>query len=390
MGVQSKFGRTKRSRRNSFFWTWLFNTLLFVGLALLFVNGNWFVVRARLYRETSIFANWVELIAACALLLLSASAVHEFGHLLAGRLAHLRFQALVVGPFHAWRAGTRLRYGLTKNFSLTNGLVASVPDDHHDLRRRLFIFTVGGPLASLMLALTAVALFLWLHDDLTVWRNAAWLIESAFITAVVSGYFFLSSIRIGSYLDGLPTDGERLVTLLRNGPEAARWCALVALNGANLAGQRPCLWNERLLRQALALPDGSHDDLIAQLLAYQWAVDSARLRLAERYLDKIIDSHRMWRIGGHDRYALEKAFILARYHAAATEARGWLDRVGSDTENNPLALRARAAVLLAEKRPDAAVAQAREAVALLRPQTSGVARAEIAWLEAIVAAAQDT
>lgn len=375
--------------RRQIFWSWLFNFLLFLGFGIIAFNADWFTARVRLYRETSLFAHWWTLVLSMALLLFSAALVHELGHLAAGWAARLRFQTLLVGPLRIWRAGERLHVGLVRNFVLTRGMVASSPRSRNRLPQRLLLFTVGGPLASLLLFGAAMWLFWQIKDSRAVWQQAAWLVESAFMLALITAYFTIGSLRPVATPDGPPADGERIAQLLRGGPEADRWCALFVLQGANLEGVRPRAWDARLVRQALAIPDGSHDDLQASVTAYQWALDQGRCRLAARYLDEVMETHRMWRVGGRDRFALEKAYVLARCAGDPGAARRWMEKVGQPRAA-ALLLRARAAVLLAEGRTQTAATQARSAISLLSKETSGTAVAERAWLEEIIIEAGET
>ncbi|MGK7312515.1 MAG: hypothetical protein ACN0LA_09770 [Candidatus Longimicrobiales bacterium M2_2A_002] len=78
-------------------------------------------------------------------------AVHEAGHLLAGRLVGFRFLLFIVGPLRVAREGDRVQVGWNRSLSLAGWLAATgpTPDRLERLRRRTAIMVAGGPLTSL-------------------------------------------------------------------------------------------------------------------------------------------------------------------------------------------------------------------------------------------------
>jgi hypothetical protein len=372
-------------------WNWLFNLAIYVVLCLVVLNRSRILIWTRLAPGSSLFTSWPVLAAAIILILFLAATIHELGHLLAGRFVGLQFHLLVVGPLRIVRDGPALRLSFNKG-ALFNGLAASFPregDDNRRLRRRMLVFALGGPLASLALAALAGYLFFPLNANRAFTAANAWLIESAGIMALVSSVVFLTSMRPGHYYNGLPADGGRIITLLRNGPEARRWCALLALNGADIHGQRPRTWDEALIQQGLSVADTSFDSLSARILAYQWALDSGRIIYAGALLDEALATWTTWVSVGRARLVLEKAYFLARHHADPAGARFWLDRVRRGQQAHPWQRRAEAAVLLLEGRKEEAQAQAQAGLAALqREPLSGVVQAEADWLKEIIHLAQ--
>lgn len=361
-------------------WAWLFNLTLYGLLGLVVVNINHIAIRARLAGESSLFGSFFRLLLVGAALLLLTSAVHELGHVLGGWLAKLRFHLLVVGPFKLSRETGKLRFGFSQGGALFNGLAASIPEDIYDLRRRMLLFALGGPVASLLLALAAGGLFYGLPATVPAWVG-----ECAAITAVSSFIFFLTSMKPGTYPNGMPADGGRILMLLQNGAEAQRWCALVALNAADMQGQRPSNWDEPMVQQAMTGLDASSEGMMARLLVYQWAVDNGRFAQANLLLDDAFALRASRFPGAIGRFTLEKAYLLAFHQHNPTEARHWLDRLHRRSSKHPLACRAEAAVLLREGHPAAARAKAQIGLDTLRhhPPT-GANLAEAAWLQAIL------
>ncbi len=385
MRTQHPLYADKHTRRQ-IFWTWFLNVAVFVGLGLVLLNADWLHIRLRLYRDTSLMRHWTILTAAIIGWLLFTTLAHELGHVLTGRLAGLRFQQIGIGPLRLIRRGAGWHVERAPLQFPLSGFVTSVPAGHLSrLRQRLFWFVLGGPLANLLLLLVGGGLFLALRDNRVVWREAAWLLESGLIVAMFSLYLLVTTLNPSTIPDGQITDGARLQMLRAPGAEGTRWCALVSLVGLNMQGTRPGLWPNMLIQQVLTPQDISLDGLHARMLAYTWAVDSGRGRLALRFLDEVMDSHRMWRVGGRERFALEKAFLLAAFEHNRHDARDWLARVRQFPTDHPLYLRAETAVLLLDNRRDAAVACAEQAIARLHHDPTGMAQAEIAWLTALIA-----
>jgi hypothetical protein len=216
-------------------------------------------------------------------------------------------------------------------------------------------------------------------------NDVAWGAESAALLAVFGAVYFLSAMKPGSSYSGQPADGGRIVSLLRGGPEAERWCALAALYGADQRGQRPCNWDESLVRQALQGFDHTQDAQNARFLAYQWALDNGRIAEANRWLEEAVAIQPAWMPGTQVRLVWEKVYFSARYLHDAAQARQGLTQIRQKLTSQPQHLRAEAAVLLAEGQVVRAKTTAQAALASLPVQAStGSQQAEAAWLQAII------
>lgn len=369
-------------------WRWSITLVSYAVLILFLVNFNRLTIYVRLAPDSSLFAGFIPLVTAVILILLAVSGVHEVGHLIAGKLAGLRFQLLIIGPLKLTHVQGRLRWGWSRG-GWFNGLAASIPEQNNNLRQRMLLFAVGGPLASLLLT-GIIAVLAWVsHNNLHIRQEMAWIPESLFLTTAVSAFFFLSAMRPGHYQNGLLTDGGRILMLLRGNAPAARWCALVALNSANMQGVRPRDWDPHLIQQAQSFNDGSYDDLTAQLLTYQWALDNAYLERASLLLETAVNSRAAWVYGARRLLALEKAYLLAWYQHQAEEAHLWLDQGGHGV--SVLHHRTEAAVSLAAGHYMQAKQMAEAGLdALPTENLSGTNIAEREWLSAIRVQAVDS
>lgn len=94
------------------------------------------------------------------LALLTALAVHELGHLVAGLLGGFRFELFVVGLLGVKRTPAGIRVFLNRDVGLMGGVAATVPVTEDPGNRRKFAWVLlSGPLASLLLSLVAAVLF---------------------------------------------------------------------------------------------------------------------------------------------------------------------------------------------------------------------------------------
>ncbi len=211
--------------------------------------------------ESTLFG-WLPLLAAAW----GALAIHELGHVIAGRSQGFALHFLAVGPLLVERSLDG-RYAVRFNRSAITwgGRVRMYPKDGERLVRRCAVFVAGGPMASVFLALAA-----WGAEALCA-RGAR---ERFF------GCFALASLLVavgtaqpfGSGA-GVVSDGGALRILLRGGDRAARAAAFLALGGAVLAGVRPRDWPAETVGRALAPSDGSVEELGALTMAAAHAGD---------------------------------------------------------------------------------------------------------------------
>ncbi|MCB8978873.1 MAG: hypothetical protein H6657_15765 [Ardenticatenaceae bacterium] len=328
-------------------WRWLFNLSLTAVFLTLVLQWPDLLLRLRLALQNSIFqSGWLLLVAVTLILLLTAM-VHEFGHLLAGYLVHFHFHTLVVGLLRISRVNGRLRFQREQGGSFFNGLAASLPEQMDNLARRLLWFALGGPLASLLLSVVALALALYLGSELRRMLDYLWLWECSLFAAISSYFFLLTSLYPGSYYNGMVADGGRIAMLLARSPESERWQALVQLNVADLNGERPSAWDEGLLRQSLTQPDNSHDYLTALVMNYHHELEKKRPSQALDFLEEALNLPVAWANGMRSRLAVEKAYLTANFLKDMETAQDLLTQVKIGRRNaDPLFCRAEAALLL--------------------------------------------
>lgn len=312
-------------------------------------------------------------------------AIHEIGHLLAGRLVGFRPLLLAVGPLWIERKVDRWRVTLNRTLALWGGVAASAPVDDRDLRRRTLIGVAGGPCASVLAGVAVLAPLGWLSSPTLGGGGDPPLLPTVLgAGSIVIGLVTLFPGRTS----GLDTDGARILRLLRGGPAAEGEAALLALAARSMEGERPREWDPELLGRTLACPADSAMGLAAREMAYLHHLDLGRPQEAHRHLEAALERR------GEVPTALRASLLgrAAHFHAVHLEdgARGrsfLAEAQGSATGSRHALLLGEIAVLMAEgQRPAAArhLERAREEIGTSVDR--GTAAAEGAWLEELAEA----
>src|SRR6185437_9079993 len=184
---------------------------------------------------------WAALIPVIAAL--GAGFTHEMGHLVAGWLLGFKLKQIKIGPVHL---GKSARCGEPYcGDVLTLGAAVLEPrvtdQDDPTLRRRLLLLTLGGPLASLLLA-----------GGL---ETALYFTQPFFVVAF--------SLHVGAVFSALLAIAARLLMLLRNDAKAERWVSNIRCQIALNLGRHPRDWDQLCVICAAAVADDSRDAYIA-------------------------------------------------------------------------------------------------------------------------------
>jgi hypothetical protein len=172
-------------------------------------------------------------ILAFPVLMLVVFGVHEIGHVLGGLSQGMRFLMLIVGPF-AWHASSHgPKFQWNTNLALMGGLAAMLPRKIGATCLELLVLIAGGPLASLLLSMFAIAL-----ASLGGPRLAAY---CTFVAATSFGIFVVTLIPVRS--GGFMSDGLQIIDVLRGGNAIIGRNALMQVFAQSLDGVRPRDWD---------------------------------------------------------------------------------------------------------------------------------------------------
>jgi hypothetical protein len=243
--------------------------------------------------------------------------VHELGHLAGGMARGMRFLLLIVGPLRLRRTVSGIRLDWFFNAQTVGGLAAAMPDPRRPIRSQLLPLIVGGPLASLLLALLAFGLSAAFDG-----RVSAHLL----VLGAMSALIFMATavpMRAGGFL----SDGRQCIELLRGGPAVEQRAVLMAAYAESLSGVRPRDRDPAPLARALELSgDEPLRDISAALMAYQVALDRRDLAAAGTWIDRVAAGHDAYPAGFRQALANEIAYFSARYRHDLATAEAWAAR----------------------------------------------------------------
>lgn len=340
--------------------------------------------------------------AAATPIALLSIACHELGHALVFHLLRFRVTAIRIGPYvFARDARGHLRIALQQTSQARwsgSGDTRIIPRSASLLIARYIAGVAAGPIACLALAAACLAL------GAALLRGLATNPTFFGVVSVAIAAEALAAVALGAVGESIPftvrgqrSDGAQLWHALRHPANTRRALALVAIWWAIKHGTRSRDWPGAFIGIALDPADDSALHLYALVYAYSWALDRGEVSAAGRYLDEALrrfpaPAKVIPGIG----LAFEAAYFVARYRHAVEEARAWLGHDEEGTANvaavTVLKPRAEAAILLAERRWEAALRQAEEGLAGLARLPASYARintdSEHEELEAMIADAR--
>jgi hypothetical protein len=256
--------------------------------------------------------------------------------------------------------------------ALFGGAAGVIPTRTDGLRPRFSWVVTGGPLASLLLALSAAAILPMLAD-----AHGLAAVELKWIRLLSASVFLFTILPLpnGAFVSA----GTLLLRVLGRGPVADRELALLTLTALQSGGVRPRDWNGALILAGLAVRDGSMFECQFHLWSYAHELDRGHIHEADVALDRALALAPRTVATLRAQCALESAFFEAAHRQRPDAARAALQRlprrVPFVTESDRL--RAAAAVALAEGRSREAADLVRRALACAPAPAAG----ERAWLE---------
>jgi hypothetical protein len=237
--------------------------------------------------------------------------VHELGHIVGGVSQGFRFMLLVVGPFKLARKDEQapIRLSINTSLELAGGIAACIPQGEHALVQRTKWLVLGGPLASVLLALGCALL-------LAATTPAAWsaLVLMTGAVSAALAVVTLIPMRNGNFV----TDGKRFLQLHREGPEARRDAAQLSITVRLQSGKRVDDMPREQIAALLEPSDGSIMEFLGRTTAYTWLLSHGRHAEARAQLDRAVALGHGLPLNLSTFIAAEDAFALA-----------WFDRNGA-------------------------------------------------------------
>ncbi len=273
------------------------------------VAGEWIATRIALAPE-GMGPRWAIALAA----MFGAVLVHELGHIVGGLSQGFRFMLLVVGPFKLSRKDEQapIRLSLNTSLELAGGIAACIPQGEHALVQRTKWMVLGGPLASVALALVCMVL-------LALSAPASWSALVLMLGAVSGALAVVTIIpmRNGNFV----TDGKRFLQLHREGPEARRDAAQLAITVKLQSGARVDDMPRAQIASLLEPSDGSIMEFLGRTTAYTWLLAQGQVREARVQLDRAVALGSGLPLNLSAFIAAEEAWVLAWFDRNADAAR---------------------------------------------------------------------
>ena len=208
----------------------------------------------------------------------SSIALHELGHLLAGKAVGFQFSFYIVGPLRVEstpRGALRVVYNL--DLQTWGGLCGMAPGDSTNVARKFAFFVAGGPLMSLLGGVVFGGLGLILRPTFPL--------PGIFLSCLGDVSFLMAVVTLWPANNGIfLTDGARWLRLRTPGPLAERDAALLALFALSRQDIAASKWPIDLLETALAIQDDSIFESSAHYFAYLVAFDRGDYRTAEHHV----------------------------------------------------------------------------------------------------------
>ncbi|NBW35515.1 MAG: hypothetical protein EBR30_10950 [Cytophagia bacterium] len=241
-------------------------------------------------------------------------AVHEAGHAIAGIQMNFDFRTYVVGPFLWNKEPEGWKFKWNKNVNTSGGLVICLPKGSDDLTKRFSVFAAGGPLASLLLAIVALALHL-LMKSATPLPLALHILSSLLsLMAFLSTAIFAVTI-IPLQSGGFSSDGARIFRFMRGGDTARFEVLLLKTISEGMGGLRPLQFNAQELEEAKQLAEklDAPMGLYIDYFLYQQAADKGDLVKAEEHLKTYLAQIEAIPEGLRGSVWIDAAFFYAYY-----------------------------------------------------------------------------
>ena len=243
-----------------------------------------------------------------------ATAIHEAGHLAAGKVVGFRADGILLGGIRFSRSGDRWRFKFMPSL-IFGGAVRPGSKTGKPSRAHFALMIAGGPIASLLLT-GACTYALVAHGSGT----SSW----------ISTMFWASSLCILSLLPLRSavnwSDGARLWMLLRRPAESRAWIALIALQAEETRGALPREWNPELVALAFNVQTDWEAYSYRQYLDFCRFIDLQNDTEALDCLERALahsgkDGKKLRRA-----YYLEAAAVSAAKRKNASRARTWRSR----------------------------------------------------------------
>ncbi|MCF8262606.1 MAG: hypothetical protein K9J12_17650 [Melioribacteraceae bacterium] len=203
--------------------------------------------------------------------------IHEVGHVIGGKLVGFKFLFLTVGPLSLLNNESKLKLALNNDVSLFGGIAGCMPDSTENLPKKMLVYILGGPGASLLFALLFLGINYLILDSTNLFL---------LISGFGSGGIFIASIIPGK-ASGFKTDGAQALIFMRGGNEAEYTAITSKIMTMTLSGTRPKDWSQTEVDKLKSIAPDVFEKVIAELFQYSIHLDNKKFEEAENILKSI-------------------------------------------------------------------------------------------------------
>jgi hypothetical protein len=189
-------------------------------------------------------------------------------------LSDMILRGFQIGPFHARIESARWRYRFHLAGVLGGGAVAMVPRHLKNIRSRIFVMTIGGPVASLVTGATATILAL--TAPYAPWKGA-W--EFFALVGSLGLIDFVVNL-IPQRPESNYSDGSQIFQIVNGGLWADRHMAMAMVGSSSVTKLAPRDWDGKLLQRAADHQRSGMEGIHLRLFMTMHLLDSGNPGLA--------------------------------------------------------------------------------------------------------------
>jgi hypothetical protein len=300
-------------------------------------------------------------------------AVHEIGHLIAGRLVGLRFESVSVGSLWFVKKQGKLKIQFKRH--VLWGQACMSLDKLRRVRKKLLVFIAGGPIASLACGFFAIAAAKYL--DTRVNDTIPAMIDLFAYLSLFTAYIGIFPLRYGIH----PNDALMIKMLIRSKVGARHLIASYAVRMQQRRGVDPFDLNERWVQLAFAPGASPQADYFAAWKNYV-SVQRTGAAVAADCLEACLAGSAVLSPDQRDHLISEAAYFTAKHRQDPVKTRTWLARIANFSDLHPMErFRVGTALSEAEGRPSEALQFCKDAIRFLQASRSNAraTRTELDW-----------
>jgi hypothetical protein len=207
-------------------------------------------------------------------------ALHEGGHVLAGKRCGMRVSAVAVGFLRIEKRSGKFSVRFLSPFSEEAGECLMYPSDDKDIRKKFMCYSAGGVILQLVYFVIALALVLIFQNHI-LWATLGMTLPYCLYMILLNALPFNSGMGA--------SDGEIFFGLLRRDPSEETLVNIFTVQGYLAQGYTPSEAPEELYFDLPQLPEDDGNFALLQLWRYYYYLDKGEFKKAQNALCRVED-----------------------------------------------------------------------------------------------------